>query len=275
MANASLDDLRLLNKEAFNRAKSLWASVLFSKFGAAVLGIMAVAQHQSSSMVTGAVVCLAGMSEVFQLRSDWLRSSAESMLRKLEVADGFGSGVPAIQVADHLATLSTRRRKALQQEVEENYFASNQEPGPTRILQNVRESAWWSKQLALTMAKVSGIVGLITFFGCLVALYIAMSYKTTQTDAEVINKVVAGVLSLVVSLGLIKLTYGYLRGAMKAGEAENLAQRQLASGAPTELDASKIVHEYQIVRLGMPLLPNLLWKLRRRDLNELWSKYGE
>lgn len=274
MVKTTVEEVRLLSYETFGRAKQFWGGTFSLKLVATCFGIGSILAGASSSILTGAIVVLAIVAELLQWRSDALKAQAEALLRKVELFDGLGIKVPAMDVGDHLATLSKRRRKKLEKALEDSNFASKDPPGPRRACMNLRESAWWSKHLLGAMFRASLTVTVIAIGGCLAALYIALAATPDKSDAEMINKVVAGVLSAVISLGLLKSTVAYYGASAKAQRLEERVRDQLAAAVPGELDALRLLGDYHLARASWPLIPDAVWRLRRADLNDLWSKFG-
>ncbi|NTW01906.1 MAG: hypothetical protein HGA19_11555 [Oscillochloris sp.] len=61
--------------------------------------------------------------------------------------------------------------------------------------------------------------------------------------------------------------------ARKLGELVSRRQRVQKETQLPDVQAIKLLHEYQIARAGAPMLPDWLWSLMQRELNDLWIQH--
>jgi hypothetical protein len=204
-------------------------------------------------------------------RSNRLRDTAEGMLRKFELNKGLGWAISARELSDILASAPGSVKKAARSAAPETYFTDTTGASPTKLLKNLEESAWWTKQLAKRMtvytAAVSIVVGVIASFTLIVALESALS----QNIADSIAKATISVIVFVFSGGYVKLAFDYNLLAQEADRAEDRACELLKS-SPDEGEAIKALHDYQIARVTAPLIPTLVWKISQKELKSLWDE---
>jgi flagellar biosynthesis protein FliQ len=215
---------------------------------------------------------MAAFAECAQWRSDILKGRAEQLKRKIELFDGLGWTISPADLSDALAKISSRRRNLILKAVKENYFASQTSVGPKRAVENLQESAWWSKDLAGTTLILCAIVTVVLVVGSLISLGVAVSAVKDTATLENTSRVIAAIVSLIVSLGLIRLMSGYFAFGRRSEQVEK-ATVHLLGGTVSEVEAIKLLHDYQIARSAAPLIPDWIWKLRRKTLNELWDQY--
>ncbi len=267
-------DPRSIAKSIYDEAKTCWVAAISAKGAAAALGILFALQGWTSTAAPWCLASLALLAELAQWRSDILKGRAEQLKRKIEFYDGLGWPLSSADMSDYLARISTKRRKAIEQSVRENYFASTKDKGVARSLENLQESSWWSKHLSATMGTLLAVAIGALVAGALVALAAAIAAAQQVADLQATSKVVCAVLSLAISLGSVKLLSGYFGFARKSEQVEESTKTLMAkAGSVTETDAVKLTHDYQIARAGAPLIPDLLWSIKRDSLNALWDTY--
>lgn len=266
-------DPRNTVKSIFDEAKLCWGTSLIMKVGAAGLGVFYIACHVTAALAPFTVAVIAAASELFQWRSDILRGHAEGLKRKIEYHDAFGWPISNMDLSDQLAQMTNKKREAIAKSVRENYFACREAQGPKRAVENLQESAWWSKHLSANMLTLCGIIMVCLFFGSFAVLVISASTIKNYTTLESVSRVVTAVLAFIVSLGLTRMIVGYYNFNKKSENAERGAALLLKNDKVDDTDALKLLHEYQIARASAPPIPDRLWKIRRDTLNELWDKY--
>jgi hypothetical protein len=214
-------------------------------------------------------VVLAVIAECCHWRSDIVKGRAEHLKRRIEFFDGLGWPIPSVELSDGIAKMSRRQRSRMERTADESYFASESEVGAQRLLENLRESSWWSKHLAGWMLVASSLISSTLLIGSLVALALSIAATTNSAALDSISRVVAALLTLILSLGLVKLIAGYFTFAKKSEQIENEAIGQLAKTL-SDVEAIRILQEYQIARASAPLIPDWIWRMRRPLLNGLW-----
>jgi hypothetical protein len=150
------------------------------------------------------------IAELCLYRSDAIKGTAQLVRRKLDVHDAFGWPIPPTDLSDlRIRCPASVKKYASKHPVTTPYFACKEPVGPLRALRNVSESAWWTKHLAETMADLCTAIVVIGILGALVVLIIALQSTGNHTTQTNVARIVTGVLMLLLSLGVIKLTIGY------------------------------------------------------------------
>ena len=210
----------------------------------AAIGIWTVFEV-SSLWTPQLLLLLALVSELFQLRSDGLKSRAEAVLRILDLCESFG----------HEISASDTRDIAI---------------GPQRAAMNLIESAWYTRRQAGTMALIYGalIAGLFAF--SIAALMIATRNVADQEVRERIVRVVTAWLLLLVSVNMLRNVWGYFKLYERCRRTEVVCTH-LAKGDVSEPEITRQWYEYQIARVGSPLIPEWLWNAMKSRLDKAWA----
>jgi uncharacterized membrane protein len=110
----------------------------------------------------------------------------------------------------------------------------------------------------------------IGILGALVVLIIALQSTGNHTMQTNIARIVTGVLMLLLSLGVIKLTISYHGLAKNASNSEAAAECAIQA-KPTELAAVNIMYDYHLARATGPLIPTWIWNHKKDELNQTWN----
>lgn len=266
----------LLNRNA----KWWWGLSLFLKFVSFAVGSAAVVFSFTSKYTALVLVLVALLAELASHRSDAVKSMAKSLRRKLDLFDSLGWEISKTEYLDLLvrspASVKSKARKQIKREP---YFASQAPCGPKRALENILESAWWSKHLSeklwhacVWMLATSLLVSVVVLVVAIDATSQPPAATGAPSDALVsVAKLVIAALGFVLSAGLTRLIVGYYGAAQKAGQSEKSAEALLKASSISEMDAIKVYYEYHLGRANAPFVPSWYWNLHRDELNQLWQ----
>ncbi|KAA5538589.1 hypothetical protein FYK55_27260 [Roseiconus nitratireducens] len=215
-------------------------------------------------------------SELAAYRMERVRGIGQGLRRKIEMQDGFGWEISGRELSDLVARCSRSVKSGARKfESDEPYFASKESPGAKRGVENVMESAWWSKHLSETMLWICITVIGLAILGSIAALVVSILTITSQVNLVAISRIVTSVLLLGLSLGLLRLAIGYFAFSARAEEIEKRAESLLNEKKLNQTESIKLVHEYQLARASAPIIPEWIWKWRRKELNELWCEFRQ
>lgn len=257
--------------QALDRCAKCWwgASLVLKCLGFAAGACIALLPAEPVPFIVAACTILA---ELAMYRSDAVKATAQLLRRKLDLQDSFGWPIPNTELSDLVVRYpASVKARAKSHPVTEAYFASDEPPGPTRALQNVSESAWWTKHLSETMAGICLTVLIIGIVGALVVVIVALQTTSAHNAQVNVARIVTGFLMLLLSMGTIRLTLGYAGLAKKAANSEAAADRALQAQTTEQLDAFRIMYDYHITRALGPIIPTWIWKLRQEELNQTWK----
>jgi hypothetical protein len=217
------------------------------------------------------VAALSISSEISRWRSDDFKGTGEKIKRQLEEHDGFGWNISKSDLADVMAECPGHFLATLSHEqLAGSVYASGAEKGPRRVVENLRESAWWSKHLAKATATGLKWIILFLFAGAILALLVSVKTVSDRAILANIAKVVTSTLVLGFSLGLLRLLQSYLVFSQKADFAQQKGERLLKEQVEV-VDALRVLGGYQMARASAPLLPTFVWKFNKDRLNKIWN----
>lgn len=265
---------RALCQVYFTLAKR-WARFSFiCKLAGFLVGVLTVLLPLVPAYVPVLVFMLAMIADWLAWRSDTNKGTAEALLRKLDGRDSFGWPISRAELSDLLMRSPSKVDKlVVAKALSEEYFASEEPPGTLRALENLQESAWWSKHLSERMRSyyLAGTC-LLVGIAVLVLLVSIQTIDDKQTLSS-LGRIVTSVLTLVFSLNLFRSVLGYHNFSVKAGQIEKSTENLLASQGVQESEVIKLMSEYQLARASAPLLPTWLWNRMEDELNATWKQY--
>jgi len=269
-------DLRSINQDRFSHAKRLWMFANLFRLFAFAAGAFAVSSAKPSPYMPQIVFVIVLVAELFQWRSDVVKGQSEALLRKLDLCRSFGVEVSEADKRDIALSVPKKNRARFSgSETPDTYFTGPGPAGPQKALENLAESAWYTKRQASFMAGLSSVLFLF-FVGIALTILVITSIEVTDVNARIgISKVVTSWLLLIFSMGIIRHTWTYHQLAQGSERAYIATQHLLLRGDLSEAEAIKQWYEYQIGRASSPFLPDWRWKRKQDDLNDAWRRASE
>lgn len=237
-----------------------------------IIDIFSILSNQLNKVFAIIAAIFVVLNAVFIWQSDRLRENAETMLRKFETYNSLGWGISGREIASLLAGAPHKVKQAARSTEEYTYFASESIKNPNKLLENLEESTWWSKHLARRMAKYVGAFGIATMSLAFVSLIAALQSSLPNATSENIAKIIISIIVFMFSGGYIRMAFDYNLFANQASMIEETAFRLRTEKEVLEIEAIKLLHDYQIDRANSPLLPSWLWKTMNKELNLLWNE---
>lgn len=268
----SMIDLRSINQAQFVAAKRFWAAAIGVKLIIFGLGAWAVFLVTPPTYLPQIVLLLAVLSEVLQLQSDGIKSQAEALLRTLDLCQSFGRQISEVDKRDIVINIPHTVRKQFTREwVPDSYFASTQVKGPRKAIENLLESAWYTRRQVGTMVVIYIflIIGLLIL--SIAALIVALHEISDPRLIDQVVKIVTAWLLLIVSLSMLKIAWSYFKMYQRCQKTVIVCE-YLLRGRVTEADALKQWYEYQLARSASPLLPQWLWRIMGSSLDDAWRR---
>lgn len=268
--------LRRAIHEAYAAGK-FWQNVTIgAQTGIFGLGVLAVFWPTFSPSYPPVAIASVVTLAAIKMRANFLKGQAESHKRVHEYYDSFGGQVPTALLADLEASTPERLSPEKLTELDKGLeFASTSPPGERRALENIQESAWWSKigarctrNILLTTFILVAVFAIIL----LVALSLHNNVAAMQAHTAA-GKIIAATLLCVFSFNLLPGLWGFHRFAIKAQEVDADCERKLSESEIIPLEAFRLMAEYQIARASAPLIPTFIWKFKKVKLNRAWSRH--
>jgi hypothetical protein len=268
--NAS-NPLRGVLSAWLSRAKLWWGISILAQILASLAGVMSIFVEKGSLYIAFAVGIVSALAAIGEWRSEVLRRAGDRLLRHFELEDSFGWPVDRKLLADSLfraIPLSGRVRSRAREQGE--FFASKSPAGPARAAENLSESAWWTQHLSGFMGRLMATVVAALVVGCLWSFLLAAS-ALKSTAPLFVSNLLTSVIVLIFSAKLARLPIEYFQLSIAAREYDQKASDLLRAGSPTERDVLRLLADYQTERATAPLLPDWVWRFRRKTLNEIWA----
>jgi hypothetical protein len=269
------DNLRGVDRWLFNNAKLLAFVALCSRlagFATGIVGILWSAFTPFAPYAVGALVMVAAVADHY---SEGNRSTAESILRKLEFEEGLGWKISDAERADLLANVPERARaqQLAQNQKLGSYFDSKKPVGALKAIEDIEESAWWTKHLSAKMRTTYGVLSAGLIAGSILALIAAAIFVSSlpQVLFSDVARIVTAVLSLGVGLGLSRFWVSFGRLYVRSAKIQEQA-KVLREVTPTEADAIKLYADYHLARASAPPIPTWIWKTNEKKLNRIWQQ---
>lgn len=269
MAGTNVENLKTVQFEVAKRW--LLLSTICST-GVFVAGIAVLFVDQWSVLLALVTGLLGALSAYFGWQSDAMREKAELTLRKFEMYDGLGWGISRREINNLLASAPKSVVAAVESPEVKTFYASTTGKGPTRLLENLEESAWWSKHQANEMARWVGLLSALIAILGLVILGVAFQTGVGQTAVDSIAQVAISIVMFMFSGGYVRLAFDYRGFALAAKEVEMKAEQLRKSPPIEETEAIKLKQDYQLARSGAPLLPEWNYNRMKNRLNALWAQ---
>lgn len=269
-ANDQLPPLSALLRVEFSHAKSIWGLGTLLTMITSLLGALVPLVSEPSYFLSAVIPGAGIVGYLACWHADSLRGRAESLFRKLEAEDFLGWPLSEKERRDAYALGDEDAATAIKNDVA-NYWASKEVPGPRRAVEGVQESAWWSEHLARTMALVIGALAA----GCLIlavsTLFAVMGKELTSPQAGSVANAILVLFALSFSGGFMRLAIDYRAFSVSAASIDSRAEQLLADPRLEAVQAIRILHDYQVIRVKAPPLPDLVHRLRKKSLERLWS----
>jgi hypothetical protein len=163
----------------------------------------------------------------------------------------------------------------MEEALQQAYFASQGTQGTRRALENLQESAWWSKHLTERMWWYYAIATALLFILSLIILLINIYIFDDKNVLSSVGRIITSTLILTISLNLSRYILNYHNFSLKSGNIEAIANSLLKSSTLQESEVIKLWNEYHLARSSAPLIPTWLWNTMRDRLNETWRQYRQ
>jgi len=268
-----VDVLKKLVNRAYKKAK-LWTGVVaILEIFLFLSGIIAVFFPTVSLSYPWIALPVALIGVFISSKSSGFKNKAEMLKRKHEYLMGFGT----IPNKGELADLQIELSNELPEEEDELLrkgitYWSKKSAGPIRTLENLMESAWFTKHLAGFCAYCLGTVFLVSLALAISLLILCATSLAGTSVGLAASKCIAATIMFLISTRVLVSWLAYLGSRKNAESIDSAAGELLATAKKADaFEVQKLLSEYQIMRASAPLIPTLVWKIRRNALNKAWE----
>ena len=220
-----------------------------------------------------AVVIIALPSPLVGWRAAILRARFEAIHCKMDFYDGLARQVSSRERNEWFYQLRKSQRVKVREteNMPSTYFRSGKNPSPLRLLENLMESACWTKHLSGTMFVIFTVVVVVCCFMSVLALGMAIHLALSEPDSAGIAyvKIVLSIIASMFALDLVRIAATYRTFSRACSRIEEIAESMTQQGQNVDLaEAIFLVYEYQNLRAASPTIPTWVWRRRRDELNK-------
>ncbi|MCY4081869.1 MAG: hypothetical protein OXF54_16625 [Caldilineaceae bacterium] len=264
--------IRLLMAAQFDEAKRWWLWANVSRLLVVIVTVISLFWKEWLDWIWLLPAGFTVTHSLLQWRADTLQGKADAITRQLELQDGFGWKISEQEKADLSLEVSDKVKKKAQGTEESPYFDSRQEAFARRAVENLKQSAWYTRHLAKKMAKYVFVLCAFAAVLALISIFVIVFSPPLHRWGPNIGRIVIIVLVFVVAYGYLRLGFQYRSLSSQAEKSSNRASRLLELETLTEIQAIRLLHEYQIARVTAPMIPGWIWNIMKGDLNRLWEQ---
>jgi hypothetical protein len=267
-----VDVIEGLVNQAYDKAKWWAGSAIALQAGLFVAGVVAIFLAEFTLSYPWIALPVALVAALISGRASKFKGMAERAKRQHEYLAGFGVVPSRGMLADLRVSLGRELPAETDRLLRKGItYSSGKPPGPERVLENLGESAWFTKHLAdwCACALRALFVGTV---GIAVALLLLSATSLSGTPVGIVAaKFVAATLIFLISIGTLRSWLAYSALSQKAGDVDVEADRLLTTDKADAFEAQRLLAEYQLARASAPLVPTWVWRLRRDFLNKNWA----
>lgn len=207
--------------------------------------------------------------------ADTQKARGDEILRLVEFENGLGWLTPPRVYSEYVddASWLVQWLAKPSESPGEYYWASKTTPSPIRFVENIRESAWWSKRLSSGMVLIETVLIIFIAGIALLIFRAAIHSGTSSLIPEDITELAVAALTFLLTKGPLTRVLGFRRFRTEASRIVERAELLLKDKRYiTEADAIEIAGGYHIIRKGSPRIPSWWWKIRRNRLNKAMDR---
>lgn len=266
----ALPTLRALSRMQFSVAQWCLAAALFADVAALVVGVVGATSPARAGWATLGLVVLAFVAAQARAIGDRYSGRANEILHRLDLQEGLGRPMEPIIIADLIDDTPPFVQRWAMRGEDDPYFGSTQPISPQRLVENVRESSWWSKRLAGDMASAASVLGAALAVVGILTLLAAVGGLMSEDAARNSAPWLSGGILLLISQSPLQARRRYVELRDGAARIQERAHGLLQSGPVNETNALEIASDYHLVRQCAPVIPTAWYNRRRDTLNNLW-----
>ena len=154
----------------------------------------------------------------------------------------------------------------------QTYYASNAPPGPRRLIEIIEESSFWTADLAESMANFLDGAIFVAIFLLFIASYAALETGRTASFSDAAGKILLVVATVCFAGDTTQLKSKYHELAEAAKHITDQCTVVKSKPASELLrEAMILTDEYNCALASAPIIPEIMYSLRRDRLNSAWS----
>ena len=203
----------------------------------------------------------------YRLLADRRHSLAEEGRRRALLADGLGTSTDALALRDLRLRFSNKAEQTAPAFEDENYYASDEPPGPARLRAAMQESAFWSRHLYGAAAKAAGFGAGVLLVLVVVALFVVIGTNSASASVAV-ARIGALFLSFLVFSDIATQALAWFDAAAKSND---VYLRLQAEDMRDEAAAMAVFGDYCVATATTPPIPTFLYRRRHDHIERAWQ----
>ena len=265
----NLSDIR---NQLYNKAEKYWWLSLSVSLGIPLLTLATLILKTSNIQIYIGFAAIISPVGLFWLRNIAEENStkADKCRRVILYADGLNHPIThEDQMKIRACTLKSDIRPA---EYEKPYYESNYEPGPKRLVEITKQSAFFTSMLAKEVSET--LTKILIFFGIVILaiIYLGLPMLEDTKKLSLIAKSATIIISTLYAGDLIWLKN-------KFADLHNESEAIISQSIPllqkkelTESEAFRLVEDYHITINLKPPIPNRVYKKHVERLNKIYRE---
>lgn len=241
-----------------------------------ILGLIGAGTKWNINLLSSSLIGLTFLWLITNWRQTHHRQKGETLKRHYEYSDGLGLPVSNSIIANYQADFGKKAIKKMEtEELEGTSFSSKLDTGPKRLLDHIRESAWYSEKLARTASWITVGLVIVTFFIAFIVLITVFTEVQSQnhlSNLSFLASTIGKIVLFLLSCGIIRRCWGYFSFTSAAHNTFGTCDERKKKTTVTEAEALPITAEYQVLRAIAPQIPSVIWNRKHDVLNDLWDK---
>jgi hypothetical protein len=203
----------------------------------------------------------------YRILADRRHSLAEEGRRRALLAEGLGTATDELALRDLRLRFSKKAEQTAPAFEDENYYASNEPPGPARLRAAMQESAFWSRHLYGAAAKAAGFGAGVLLVLVVVALLVVIGTNSASASVAV-ARIGALFLSFLVFSDIATQALAWFDAAAKSND---VYLRLQAEDLSDEAAAMAVFGDYSVATATTPPIPTFLYKRRHDHIERAWQ----
>lgn len=198
------------------------------------------------------------------------KNAAHAARRAALIVNGLGEELSAGEkrrLSDKFTVSADRAKKSQKSD----YYATEAAPGPSRLLESLEESAFYSSKLHASSANAW--IGIVIFYAFMFAALAIFVIPSATNDYLMLSvRIFFAATVFVLSADVLGSLMAHRRCARETGEI--LSRIEISKkDAVNNADALHILEDYTSAIQGAPEILPLIYKKQESSLNRLWNAY--
>jgi hypothetical protein len=260
--------LLALSRAETEEAKRLFQLHLYAHAAALILGIPAIFVSGVATYVL-AVAALISEAVAWTLRKTGSerQEQGEKARRRALLMEAYDDTTEPIDVTDLRHGFSNRAERAAIDHEDPSYWSTTAPVGPKRLVEQLQESAYYSKHLYRETAKDATKISV-----ALGAVAIALLLATVLVDSDAarlaVTRIVVVFLAFLITVDGVTLALAWGSAAQQAGNVDRRLERCDPDGSEAVL---AIWGDYSVATATAPPIPTPVYGKHKERLEQEWA----